>query len=62
LQSLLAGLLLGPGRTVGAQQAGGEPYAPRQSDRPEPIEGDEAGFTRIFDANTLDGWEGDPTY
>ena len=38
------------------------PYVPKQSDRPEPIEGDEAGFLSIFDGKTLDGWEGDPKY
>jgi hypothetical protein len=38
------------------------PYVPRQSDRPEPLEGDEPGFVPIFDGKTLDGWEGDPVY
>jgi hypothetical protein len=38
------------------------PYVPKQSDRPEPIPGDEPGFESIFDGNTLSGWEGDPTY
>jgi hypothetical protein len=37
-------------------------YIPKQSDRPEPITGDEAGFKPIFDGKTLDGWEGDPKY
>ena len=37
-------------------------YTPKQSDRPEPIAGDEAGFRPIFDGKTLDGWEGDPKY
>jgi hypothetical protein len=46
---------------AGAQQ--NDPgYKPKQSDRPEPIEGDEAGFRPIFDGKTLDGWEGDPKY
>jgi hypothetical protein len=45
-----------------AQQQVNPPYVPRQSDRPEPIEGDEAGFQSIFDGKTLDGWGGDPTY
>ena len=44
---------------IGSQTA---PYVPKQSDRPSPVEGDEAGFAPIFDAKTLDGWEGDPTY
>ena len=37
-------------------------YTPKQSDRPEAIAGDEAGFRPIFDGKTLDGWEGDPKY
>ncbi len=45
-----------------AQQGSKERYVPKQSDRPTPIDGDEAGFKAIFDGNTLDGWEGDPTY
>jgi hypothetical protein len=46
-----------------AQQAGqAEPYVPKQSDRPEPITGDEAGFKPLFDGKSLDGWEGDPKY
>jgi Domain of Unknown Function (DUF1080) len=40
----------------------GAPYVPRQSDRPTPIEGDEAGFNLIFDGKTLDGWDGDRKY
>jgi len=38
------------------------PYAPKQADRPMPIDGDEPGFQPIFDGKTLNGWEGDPTY
>jgi len=37
-------------------------YVPKQSDRPEAMESDEAGFLNIFDGKTLDGWEGDPKY
>jgi len=37
-------------------------YKPKQSDRPEPANGDEAGFTAIFNSRTLDGWEGDSRY
>jgi hypothetical protein len=37
-------------------------YVPKQSDRPEAIDGDEPGFRPIFDGKTLDGWEGDPKY
>lgn len=38
------------------------PYIPKQTHRPQPLEGDEPGFTSIFDGKTLDGWEGDPKY
>ena len=38
------------------------PYVPKQSDRPEAIEGDESGFESIFDGKTLDGWKGDSKY
>ncbi len=38
------------------------PYVPRQSDRPSPIAGDEAGFQPIFDGKSLTGWDGDPKY
>ena len=38
------------------------PYAPKQSDRPEPVAGDEPGFRSIFDGRSLAGWEGNPTY
>ncbi len=43
---------------LAAQQA----YVPKQSDRPEPLSGDEPGFNPIFDGKTLAGWEGDPKY
>jgi hypothetical protein len=55
--SILAAL---SGVPLAAQQSGG--YVPKQSDRPEPIEGDEAGFQPIFDGKSFDGWEGDPKY
>ena len=35
-------------------------YVPKQSDRPEPVAGDEPGFASIFDGRSLDGWEGNP--
>jgi hypothetical protein len=38
------------------------PYSPKQSDRPEVLTGDEAGFQTIFDGKTLAGWEGNPAY
>lgn len=37
-------------------------YVPKQSDRPEALEGEEPGFEPIFDGKTLKGWEGDPKY
>ena len=39
-----------------------QPYIPKQSDRPTPMEGDEAGFASMFDGKSLDGWQGDPKY
>jgi hypothetical protein len=39
-----------------------EPYSPKQSDRPEPLSGEEPGFQSIFDGKSLEGWEGDPKY
>src|SRR2546427_366114 len=38
------------------------PYMPKQSDRPQPLAGDEPGFESIFDGRTLNGWKGDPKY
>jgi len=46
--------------TAAAVQAQG--YVPKQSDRPERLEGDGEGFAPIFDGKTLQGWEGDPKY
>jgi hypothetical protein len=37
-------------------------YVPKQSDRPEPLSGEEPGFQSIFDGQSLKDWEGDPTY
>jgi len=39
-----------------------QPYAPKQSDRPAPVDGDEAGFASMFDGKSLDGWQGDAKY
>ena len=50
------------GTLAGVTLAAQEPYVPKQSDRPEPIAGDEPGFTPIFDGKTLANWEGDPKY
>jgi len=44
-------------RPLSAQQ-----FIPKQSDRPEPLTGEEPGFKPIFDGKSLDGWEGDPKY
>jgi Domain of Unknown Function (DUF1080) len=54
LGALVANAVLG--------QQGSTPYVPKQSDRPEALTGDEAGFESIFDGKTLKGWEGDPKY
>ena len=62
LNSLLTGLVLDGIRPLAAQTASAEPYTPKQSDRPEPLEYDETGFSPIFNGNTLDGWDGNPTY
>lgn len=63
LASLTAGLT---GLRLVAQEnappASGQPYVPKQSDRPQPLSGDEPGFQSIFDGRTLNGWEGDPKY
>lgn len=56
---LLASLSAAAYRAAFAQQTA---YVPKQSDRPEPLEGDEPGFKTLFDGKTLNGWEGDPKY
>ena len=48
--------------SIAARQQITAPYTPKQSDRPLPIDGDEAGFQPIFDGKSLAGWEGNPTY
>ncbi len=62
LTSLMAGLSSLPMAAPAAPQSGSPPYVPKQSDRPEPADGDEPGFTSIFDGKTLNGWEGNPRY
>lgn len=62
----LLSLFVGSLSLLSAQQptapaAANAPYAPKQTDRPTPIEGDEAGFVSIFDG-TLNQWKGDPVY
>jgi hypothetical protein len=39
-----------------------EKFVPKQSDRPQTLDGDEPGFASMFDGKSLDGWEGDPKY
>jgi hypothetical protein len=63
---IVGGLLVFPAilerpDAYGEQVAAGQ-YAPKQSDRPEPVAGDEPGFAAIFDGQTLTGWEGNRTY
>lgn len=41
---------------------GADTYAPKQSDRPLAVSGDEPGFKSIFDGVSLTGWKGDPVY
>ena len=60
-RAMLATLLGGACLPAVAQQ-GSEPYKPKQSDRPEALAGDEAGFRPLFNGKNLDGWEGDPKY
>lgn len=45
-----------------AQTSTTTPYTPKQSDRPEPLPGDEPGFQSIFDGQSLNNWAGDHTY
>src|SRR5436309_3352036 len=54
--------LLGGAACMPLVAQAGEPYTPKQSDRPEAITGDEAGFRPLFNGRSLDGWEGDPKY
>jgi hypothetical protein len=59
-RELLTASLLSATALVRGQQP--EPYVPKQSDRPQPLAGDEPGFRTIFDGKSLSGWEGDPKY
>jgi hypothetical protein len=58
---ILTGLLVAPLAAASAPSPPA-PYTPKQSDRPEPLEGEEPGFQSIFDGQTLEGWAGDPAY
>ena len=62
MRSLASALVLGFALAAATQQPPAAPYTPKQSDRPEPVAGDEPGFEQIFDGRTLAGWEGNPTY
>ena len=57
-----AALLVGPAIALAGHGLQTTTYVPKQSDRPQPIAGDEPGFEPIFDGKTLSGWEGNPTY
>src|SRR5260370_23631332 len=61
-RTLLAASLISATRWGGLEGQQPGPYVPKQSDRPEAIEGDEAGFRSIFDGKTLEGWEGESKY
>jgi hypothetical protein len=56
-RTFLAGLLCSV--SMRGQQ---EAYVPKQSDRPEPLQGEEPGFQPMFDGRTLNGWDYDPRY
>jgi hypothetical protein len=47
---------------VRGQEPAAPAYVPKQSDRPQPLAGEEPGFQPIFDGKSLEGWEGDPRY
>lgn len=58
----LAATLMVLGPLMAADSPAKADYVPKQSDRPEAIDGDEAGFRPIFDGKTFGAWEGNPTY
>ncbi len=59
-RELLVSTLAAAASVCRGQQA--EPYVPKQSDRPQTVDGDAPGFRSIFDGKSLDGWEGDSKY
>jgi Domain of Unknown Function (DUF1080) len=61
-RALLAASMATTGGWVVLKSQQLEPYIPKQSDRPEPAEGDEPGFRSMFDGKTLEAWEGDSKY
>jgi hypothetical protein len=58
-RSIIASL---PAAFAHGQQPSGERFMPKQSDRPEPVTGDEPGFEQLFDGGSMKGWEGNPQY
>ncbi len=60
--AVVGGLMAAVAASGGLRGQSAPPYVPKQSDRPSPADGDEAGFVSIFDGQTLKGWEGDPAY
>jgi hypothetical protein len=60
LSTIAGGALIS--RNLPAQESAASVYVPKQSDRPQPLTGEEPGFQPIFDGKSLDGWEGDPRY
>lgn len=54
--------LIGLLSTGASAQAAAGAYVPKQSDRAQPLTGDEPGYVSIFDGKSLDGWKGSPTY
>jgi hypothetical protein len=64
VHALTGALLLGTlsGALAARQSPATTPYAPKQSDRPSALSGDEPGFASIFDGKSLAGWDGNPAY
>ena len=60
--ALVASVLLCGVAADGVQEQPAKPFVPKQSDRPTAMDGDESGFSPIFDGNSLNGWEGNPKY
>ena len=62
IKILALGLMMFCVSTSALSQVANEPYVPKQSDRPEPVDGDEPGFRSIFDGQSLAGWSGNDTH
>jgi len=50
----LAGSMASASHWVALKSQSLGPYVPKQSDRPEPTDGDEPGFRSMFDGKTLE--------